>query len=693
MKKKLLLISTIIILFFPKYFFAQYSENDSIQKWFKIVRDSDRCIDERESFLQKINEKVQENNHLFKKYNSHILGWSLKLKDSSIFYQNFKRMFELNSIKKDTNRIATLYRLGAKASDVFFNFDSAYSYLNKAARNYRYLNKKEISYTLMTKMAREKMRMGDYVKAENIYIEILREKDEKLIEGLKFDIYCELIKINVKHGNYLKAFDNIDQLQKTVDTKKDNFETKKYTYSYFYYIIGSIYRQQKDYKNALEYFQKSVDNLYDEKLKVALLNKNYEEIDCKFYAFYLDQLSFLKMKNGDKSPEILKNFHLSTEIIDFYGKYWEWDTYLEERNKYLLHIGEYHFLNKNNDLAYNFIKQALDLARKTKRIEDNLYALKLLSKIDISKKDIYLAEYLQLKQKISAFEKHHSERFVADQFRTEELRNRAILLESRQEQLTNQNRTISFYLAFIFALFILYLIYTQKIRNKKLMLQNEKQEMNLQLFALTIKLYQKLGEEKKQEKQRIASELHDGVLSRFFGLRLLMNFTNVNLNEEDYKKYKSIIEDLYKIEMKARNISHELSFEADDDINPEDIYEDLLFDALNTYFENCKLEMISGVEWHKLSLQFKANIFVFLKEINRLIFEKTQPSKISLEIQTQEKKLIFIIKDNGTCFTKKDYELKKVKFHISKLGGKISIESKINIGKTIIIELPIPTKK
>lgn len=54
--------------------------------------------------------------------------------------------------------------------------------------------------------------------------------------------------------------------------------------------------------------------------------------------------------------------------------------------------------------------------------------------------------------------------------------------------------------------------------------------MNKQIYQLTQSRHELIAKEKQREQKRISEELHDGILRKLFGLRMLVGFKNIDNN-------------------------------------------------------------------------------------------------------------------------------------------------------------------
>lgn len=89
----------------------------------------------------------------------------------------------------------------------------------------------------------------------------------------------------------------------------------------------------------------------------------------------------------------------------------------------------------------------------------------------------------------------------------------------------------------------------------------------------------------------------------------------------------------------------------------------------------------------------KIQLYRIMQEILNNSIKHSQCSQISLQLLTYPSNLLVIIEDNGIGFnidsSQEGMGLKNIHSRISLINGKIDIDSNINHGTTITIEVPI----
>ena len=105
----------------------------------------------------------------------------------------------------------------------------------------------------------------------------------------------------------------------------------------------------------------------------------------------------------------------------------------------------------------------------------------------------------------------------------------------------------------LFALLI-YIVFRLRIRNKELIYRQKEQNNIQQIQNLILQQQTVTAESKIREQDRIAKDLHDGVLNRLFTTRINLE----ELETDDPLRKKQLIEELQKTESQIREVSHNL---------------------------------------------------------------------------------------------------------------------------------------
>ena len=142
-----------------------------------------------------------------------------------------------------------------------------------------------------------------------------------------------------------------------------------------------------------------------------------------------------------------------------------------------------------------------------------------------------------------------------------------------------------------------------------------------------------------------------------------------------------------------RNISHRLAPTFFDATTIEDTFHELI-DNFNTEKKfTANIDIDFGKLKNKLSSEMQLNLYRILQEQMRNIVKYAHASKVNVSIIIENKKLTFIIEDNGVGF---DYQLAKrgiglanIRRRTELFSGIMEIISKPNEGCKLILQIPV----
>ncbi|MCF6271306.1 MAG: histidine kinase [Melioribacteraceae bacterium] len=193
-------------------------------------------------------------------------------------------------------------------------------------------------------------------------------------------------------------------------------------------------------------------------------------------------------------------------------------------------------------------------------------------------------------------------------------------------------------------------------------------------------------------RSNISADLHDDIGSGLSEVSLLSEIINYKLSKNEVKKISSELN-------KIGNISREIIESMSDIVwfvNPKN---DSLFDLISRLGDayhvtlsskNILLDLqnIDLLQKINLSMEYRQNLYLLIKEGINNSLKYSKCSKITLNTNVKGKTLTCNLTDNGIGFDSekilKGNGLKNMKIRSKKLGGKIEIISKIGNGTQII---------
>jgi signal transduction histidine kinase len=240
--------------------------------------------------------------------------------------------------------------------------------------------------------------------------------------------------------------------------------------------------------------------------------------------------------------------------------------------------------------------------------------------------------------------------------------------------------------------FLLYIIITQRAKNKELKFEREQQETNEEIYNLMLSQQDKVDEARALEKKRISQEMHDGILGRLFGTRLSLDSLNFSDGKEALQKRSSYIADLKIIEEDIRKISHDLNTDFVAGSGFMDIVDTLVENQTKAYQLTYDFFHSDDINWEDVSNKTKIHVYRILQETMQNIYKHAEASHIKISFQLKNNVILLSISDNGKGFavnrSKKGIGLKNINSRVEEFNGTVQFDSEIDEGTTITIQFP-----
>lgn len=612
-------------------------------------------------YSQEINQKIFESIQYINKYQlDSALNYNSKIND-----QNLKTLLnlEVKFLKfgkiNDTD-IETLNALKVKDSTVKIVYNIVKG-----------------DYFLNNFLGRDDKALEHYTKAYTLSIS--NNNSLLICESLKKIIYYTL-KFN-RNTDILNRYNN--------EHKKYIYNTNEET---FYLINQLIYKIQVSAKKEkpipikLENFEhaitkaKKTENIVLEAniyhlmgLNSAIFNKDY---DLAMYYYGKANTIYKKYKKDAFAQHRIYNYYISLGAIYFTQKKFKIAL------KYLK-IAEKNQLidNKKRDVeslymwfhqSYSGLKEfdkAYFYALKEKKINDSINQIE---------KDIIIND-LNIKYQTAEKEKQ--------------------ILIGNQKNKQKQNLLIASLLFIILGGSIAFLNLKNSRKRRQLAEQQkelEKQKNITFLKEQELTTINAMVDGQEKERTRIAEDLHDNLGSVLATLKL--HFENLKINRETKKinqetlfiKTESLIDEAY---LKVRSIAHAK--------NAGVIANQGLLTAVKIMAEKIssadkiKIEVIDFGLDKRLENSIEITVFRIIQELITNIIKHAEAENATINISQYKKNLNIIIEDDGIGFNSNKIKLKdgmgisSIKTRIKYLKGTFEVDSTLNKGATIIINIPL----
>ncbi|WP_175418875.1 tetratricopeptide repeat-containing sensor histidine kinase [Aureibaculum algae] len=638
---------------------------DSIAIWIGYSKNNDYELKRRILYLNKAYKSTLQikNDSLKNKYLSKISLRFSKLKDSSSFRNVNKISVRLSKKLGDSVTLANNYwDLGAFLSSYKVN-DSAYYYYYHSQKMFKEAGDNYSSGRMLLNMAIIQSENRDYTGSEVTTIRALElleplGKNKQLYScynnlGVVFNELHEYDKAMLYHNKALEYQSQNDEESIDRENTLNN--------------IGVVYANIEQYEKAINNYTK------------ALRTRGLKKLKPPLYAKLLDNLAYSKFKLND-TVGVVKLFEESLHIRDSINDVWG-------KSMNLLHMAEYYDTYNDTIKAFEAVKEAKDLAEKSKNYRDLLKCLILLYKLDAPNKDQYTTRYLALTETLQEEERAIRNKFARIQFETDHF-------IEENETLSEQNRDILIVGSIVLVLgMLIYIIRDQRLKNVRLKLEKEQQLANEEIYNLMLTQQNKIDEGKRNEKKRMSEELHDGVLGNLYGIKMNLAVLNAQNNADAVIKRETFIEGLSKVIDEIRNVSHELHSNAiDANVGYVQLIEDLLSEKSALHGYSFELLADDTIKWTEIKGDIKMNIYRIIQESVQNINKYAKANNLNVSINSDGDFIYLSIMDDGIGFntnTNKDgIGIKNIRSRVERLNGVVEFISELKKGTTINIKIP-----
>lgn len=579
--------------------------------------------------------------------------------------QTLEEIFKRATKKKDTLHQAKVYWYLGDVYDNQQKLDSAFLYYTKAEKLYNLNKKDSLNWARMISYkAGILYNMGISTESEIQTIRALTILNELKNTQLIYESTLRMA-LNLKdlkeYNEALKYYNKIPDLLNQLEKEEYSPNRLKRSWLSYYNNMGNFYIETKDYLKAKEYLEKALSQKYVEnypKLHAMLLN-NYAKNNI--YSSNNKQIIDSLLNTSLKIREEInhKQGIIGSKIT----------------------IGEYLLVKKDTLNALKNINEAYMLSIKYHSNYDILQSLELLSVNDKENQILYTEKYHKVKDSLYELEKITLNKFARIAYETDEVEEKNVFLTKRNRYLV----VILIILLLISSLIIV--IIRLKSRNKILLHQREEQN-RIQKIQEQLLEQQTISEESKaQERDRIAKDLHDGVLNRLFTTRINLE----ELKTDDSLKKKHLIKELQKTELQIREVAHDLyisPFKQHQDFSL--VLKKLVVSQKNTFNTKFDFSASKRTDWSSFNIKQKIAIYLILQELLQNVNKHSKAQNCYVFI-SQNEDVVIRVHDDGIGFKNNQQKtglgLNSIKDRLTGLNGQMDIKSKKG---TTVISLLIP---
>ncbi|MGB5499358.1 MAG: ATP-binding protein, partial [Maribacter sp.] len=398
------------------------------------------------------------------------------------------------------------------------------------------------------------------------------------------------------------------------------------------------------------------------------------------YAIYLDNLASCRLNAGDTlgvKDQLLEALQIRKEENEIAGV-----------AKSYFSLAEYYMLQNDTLKALANAKLAEQFAIESSNNKRLFETLGILVHLDNENRMKHTLDYIQLQDKLIQEERQARDKFTRISFETAEV-------SAENEVLTRKKQIWTGIALGVFTLGLaVYIIISQRVRNQALRFQQQQQASNQEIFDLMLSQKQKIEETKKMEQKRISEELHDGVLGKMLGARMVLTGLNKRTTEEAVSERANAISALKDVEGEVRAISHELSHAAYQNINNFiNSIKELLQSVGNASGIEHAFDYDESFDWDSMKGDMKINLYRIIQETLQNAVKHSECKKILVNFVRTNNLLNVSITDDGKGFKaksgKKGIGMRNIESRVNKLKGTWDINSVVDKGTTITFNIPL----
>lgn len=518
--------------------------------------------------------------------------------------------------------------------------------------------------------------------------------------------------------------------------KAEKNKNKPLTYS-CNILIGKILKKRNKHKEALTYFKKALQILFENSESLLLESKTTTTPPTPLAKNYLLLgTEYSKLNKSDSA----KYFYLKVINIDFNN------TEISKLKASALNNLSALFTRDSNYVqAKKYAKKAIHLHQKTNNkiseasalsnlasiylLESNYHKAKELylkglnlinnNNSDLAiryKEDLYynIAWTLYLLKDYKAYEFQEKSYSIKDNLRDREIKrivkgvfekHKIELIKNQIELEKTQQAKTSILFGTLSLLVIIIsggIIYNYKLRQKNLQLKLSENNLIQQQSIEKIKseaqtkIINATIDGKESERKQIAEILHDNVSALLSSANMHLSATKKQFNDNTPQEIEKTQAIILEASQKVRDLSHNLI----SSILLKFGLEYALKDIVKKY-SNSQLKFnISANNINRYHQDFEIKIFNIIQELTNNILKHSKASVAQIIITQKEQQLSVIVNDNGIGFStlspntkNTGIGLNQIEARVQMMNGKFNIVSEKNKGTNVFINVPIQQQK
>ncbi len=387
-----------------------------------------------------------------------------------------------------------------------------------------------------------------------------------------------------------------------------------------------------------------------------------------------------------------------TQAKRFYRKalrvYQQSENQLEAANT-LSNIGLVFYNEQRWDSSIVYLRQAAQIANELKAVvlQTNV-ALNLADahsqKGEFEAALMYYRQYQALSDSLLNTEKINSISEMQTLYDTEQKEQRIQLLaEQNRTRMAERNFFIAGSIVLLLGLTSFFIYYHQRRKIARKNAEIAHQKIEKLLNQQEIQSYNAMIAGQEEERQRIATDLHDRLGSMLSTVKLLTSSLQADQEPGKHQKLGKLVDDAC---VEVRRISHNLSTGMVRSFGLKTALEDLCSGISQSKLIECKL-LLYGLE-ERLHVNTEIGLYRMVQEILNNTLKHAKAKKVIIQVNRTENHLNLTVEDDGVGFNpklqlKKGLGLNNLESRAQKLNGTFHMDSTPGRGTIAIIDIPL----
>jgi len=630
---------------------------------------------------------------------------------------SFEALGKSNEVKYLKGKCFSLQNVGTYYYLVN-NQDSSLHYYNQALIQRRIFGDSSLISGTINNIANVLEKQGKYYKAETRYLEALSFLNNPNSEKTA-RLYNNISAVNLRMGNFESALEYNLRASKLLGISSDTLAFSKCLLN-----RGSIYESILSHDKAIEFYDQSLslfttiqddrhiakanNNLGNAYLKRGNFSKAVEHFKIAYNKF-----TELESTTGQAASEqnlalaykFMGEYEESHQLLKKSLSKWKVTKNKQKLAEIYLELGTLSLRQNRVQESLDFYESSLELLNFNSKIKFDLFTglarvNERLGKLDNATK--YYVQCLAHKDSLS----HEQMKWNNLERLNLENENRIELLKKDHQIEAEQNRKerlikwlLAVGLLVVSLLFFTYYKYVQSVKRKtqtELKLKEKQIQIESLLKDQELISIRRILEIQELERQRIAQDLHDRLGSMLSMVKIHFSNTNTELdrlkdsNKNTLNIASSLIDEACE---EVRIIAHNLASGVLKNFGLVAAVQDMKKTLDGT--GHFKTEFVTHNMNSRLPSDIEVMFFRIIQELVANIVKHAGATEISIQLLHKNETLFLEVSDNGKGFINElekfnnGLGFKNIRSRIYPLKGNLTIDSQLETGTSVFVEVPI----